>query len=178
MASPQYTQNNDKLIQREDNIRDIMNYWDGKKNLTDTIGNSKSELYRDAMKTMTENIFQGKSLSMDVTLEPYELKRIKYEIDKLDGRIANGTMGSLKLNWMVGESISMKHPLARSYYEGLNSAVNFERNYHDQSVYAIRDISADITSALVKFGGKDFHKDLRLLQAEFFKTSDGTPGNE
>ena len=178
MASPLCTWNDKKLVEREDNIRDVMNYWDSKKNVRETIGNSNSELYRDAIKTMTENMFQGKSLSMDVTLEPYEIKRIKYEIDKLDNRIANGTMGSFKLNWMVGESISMKHPLARSYYEGLNSAVNFERNYHDQSVYAIRDISADITSALVKFGGKDFHKDLRLLQAEYFKTSDGTPANE
>jgi len=164
--------NSPEAVKREKDINTVRAHWNKFKNLKEGIGEAGTDvLAEESIQIMAENLFQGKSLSMDVSLSPGEVRRLNTEITKLNKRYEKNRMGSLYLNTAVGESISIKHPLARSFYESVNEAYNFERNYQDNSFYKIKNVSEQLLDAMAATGSKGFRANLRKAQAEYFKAS-------
>lgn len=171
------TFNDKKNLQREKNIREVEKHWNSFNSITKTIGKANEALSQESINIIAENLFSGRGLSMQADLSKGEVSRLKLYIEDLDSRIRRGNMGSLYLNVAVGESISMKHPLARSFYEGINESIGFERNYHDRAMYDITNVGSDLTNALIEYATPEFRKELRKVQGEYFAESAKSSGN-
>lgn len=163
---------NDKsYLRREKHLNDVYDYWNSFSSIKKSIGEATESLSQESINIMSENLFKGRPMSMDVDFSDGEIRRMKTAIRDLNGRITKGNMGNLRLNMTVGESISMKHPLGRSFYETINSATNFERNYQDRAFYDVKNISEALLDAVVKTGDAGFRDKLRNAQNRYFKES-------
>ena len=165
------TYNDKSYLRREKHLNEVYDYWNSFDAVKKSIGEATESLPLESINIMSENLFKGRPMTLDVDFSDGEIRRMKTAIRDLNGRITKGNMGNLRLNMTVGESISMKHPLGRSFYETINSATNFERNYQDRSFNDVKNISETLLDAVVRTGDVGFQKKLKDAQNRYFKES-------
>ena len=135
------------------NFDAVEKHWNSKKNIVKFIGkigghssdNFKGETY---LNDVAEHLFEKPWLS-SFEFTDGQYRRIIREIDKIDNNYQNKRISTFMEYYYVPAALADYSPVTRKFYEGVNLAINYERNNLNTYLTYTSSIKKSILNSLI-----------------------------